>query len=487
MRVLSNSTAADESDHPVSTPAGTGDNEFWCDIEAEQVIWLAGDQHVAHAAATAMALQLIGKPTTQLIVAGSCFQWLAVLDEPRFDVYADAEEAWRVCDDLVAGRKANRSESEPLTELRADCLVSDAWSPVVLVADLPPRTMPSKLAGLGVSMILCSATQPPTAGVQVSRMNDQLAEYVSTGEFFVPYQVDAPAKRVINEIFEVAASSDYPPAPWWAIAETTSQPIVLPTIMRLQYEEGGTVPDMPEHPIVRILGTIELCGAKGHRPSRAIKQCIEYCAWLLENPGGTALTMADDLMVAETTRRSNMSRLRTWLGHDSQGRPYLPDAYSGRIALHPGICSDWEQLQMLIGGGVNRVANASLVRALELVRGEPLADAAPGQWYWAEQLRHDIVAMITDIALVLARRSIQADDLHLAQWAVDRALLAVAENEYLAAAQIELAHLRGNDALAGQLIMELTRRARTMGMDLADETVALLQHVAEGRTRFRGA
>ena len=242
-----------------------------------------------------------------------------------------------------------------------------------------------------------------------------------------------------------------------------------------------------EHPVVKLLGTIELIGARGAPPPRAMKQCVEYCAWLLENPGGTAMMMSDDLMVAEATRRSNMSRLRGWLGVDAHGGAYLPDAYSGRITLHAGITSDWEQLQALIGGGVNRVANASLVHALELVRGAPLADAAPGQWHWAEQLRHDMIATISDIAVVLARRALKAGDLDSAQWAIEKGLAVGSEDEQFAATQIQLAHLQGDDALADRLVMQLTRRTRTLGIDLSEETVTLLQEVVEGRVRLRRA
>jgi hypothetical protein len=76
-------------------------------------------------------------------------------------------------------------------------------------------------------------------------------------------------------------------------------------------------------------------------PPRAAKQCLEYCAWLLEHPGRTAQAMVTALAVAEGTRRSNMSRLRSWLGTSPDGEAYLPDAYTGRISLHPAVSSDW--------------------------------------------------------------------------------------------------------------------------------------------------
>ncbi len=113
--------------------------------------------------------------------------------------------------------------------------------------------------------------------------------------------------------------------------------------------------ELPRHPYLRLIGPIELLGAAAPAPTRARRQCEEYCAWLLENPRSTATQMADELVVAETTRRSNMSRLRSWLGSDAAGKPYLPEAYSGRIELHPGVESDWQRVQVLTAPGLNRL------------------------------------------------------------------------------------------------------------------------------------
>lgn len=242
-----------------------------------------------------------------------------------------------------------------------------------------------------------------------------------------------------------------------------------------------------EHPVLKLLGPVELVGARGPLPTRATKQCEEYCAWLLENPGASAGAMTRALMVADPTRRSNMSRLRSWLGADDNGAPYLPDAYSGRIMLHPGVTSDWEQMRLCLGPGVNRVNDATLIEALSMVRGAPIADAAPGQWHWAEQLRSDISATIRDAAVVLSRRALDAGDLLHAQWAVETALLANPDDELLLATQIRIADTRGDRAKVDELVLRLTRRARMLGIDLAEETVTCLQEVVEGRARLRRA
>ena len=114
------------------------------------------------------------------------------------------------------------------------------------------------------------------------------------------------------------------------------------------------------HPPVTPRSSCSVRSSSTERPGRRRrgrpKQCLEYCAWILEHPGTTAQAMGAALAVAEGTRRSNMSRLRSWLGADDGDEPYLPDAYSGRIMLHPAVSSDWQRLQILTGRGVNRTS-----------------------------------------------------------------------------------------------------------------------------------
>ena len=45
---------------------------------------------------------------------------------------------------------------------------------------------------------------------------------------------------------------------------------------------------------LRLLGEVELMAPAGPTPSRAVAQCMEYCAWLLSHPGATPTTMARD-------------------------------------------------------------------------------------------------------------------------------------------------------------------------------------------------
>lgn len=239
------------------------------------------------------------------------------------------------------------------------------------------------------------------------------------------------------------------------------------------------------HPVLLMLGSVRLVNTRGKIPCRAVKQCQEYCAWLLENPGATTAQMTNALMVADGTRRSNMSRLRTWLGADYAGRAYLPKAHSGKIFLHSAVSSDWEQFQLLISNGAADASDSALRAALQLVRGAPLADAAPGQWIWAESMRSQMVSMIRDAALVLGHRRLKVGDLATARTVASKALLATPSDELLLSLLVMTESLAGNHKEVERLALQLTRQSRMLGVELMNETVQIIQKAIEGQQRLR--
>jgi hypothetical protein len=322
-----------------------------------------------------------------------------------------------------------------------------------------------------------------------------------------PQLLESTAHRAVIDLVRATGEDETNPAPWWdhgGDPRSASPPDNVTYLGKRfggwgsdhseQVKEsgmleqlGGAGGDEPHHPILRLLGPIDLLGATGTVPPRAGRQCLEYCCWLLEHPGTTAHAMASALVVAEGTRRSNMSRLRSWLGADSDGNPYLPDAYTGRILLHPSVSSDWQRLQILTAPGVNKTSTGGLRTALELVRGAPLADAAPGQWHWAEELRTDMVSVIRDIGVEVTSRALLDNDIDLARWAAARALAAAPGDELLMAARIRTEHRAGNLPETERLTLQLAAQARSLGVDLDSATVVLLQEVMEGRVRARMA
>ena len=236
-------------------------------------------------------------------------------------------------------------------------------------------------------------------------------------------------------------------------------------------------------PTLLLLGPIRLRQAAGQRPARAERSCLEYLAWLLDHPGASSVLMTRDLMVAEGTRRSNLSRLRAWLGRAPDGSLYLPEAYSGRLHLHPTVTSDWQRFDLLVAHGVAATPTDRLIAALNLVRGVPLADASAIQWGWAEPARVDLNRTIRRAGAELAERALAVDDLDLARWAVARASYA-GDDETLLRRRLEIERRAGQDGEVDRLVVRLWRRATDAGTSLAAETLALLQEVADRGPRL---
>lgn len=481
------------SAHPVPFPAlvtvGRDTEGSWLmiDLESRSPLALDGPRNLCHAAAAAMAVELSCSPWASelsLTVVGGdeMFVRAACPELVRFD--AETDDALDGLATLVAERSVDES---PTALLRVDPERAEAGAArIVIVADEPAEAarvrfsellgdpdlgVAGVIAGVGVSALVLSGEEDnPQARLDPERCELR------------PHLIPAHTRAAIGTIF---AATDEPvqQAPWWSEADNVRALVPRRESVRI----GEPPPVVADDPYLRVIGPIELLGAAGDPPARSRRQCEEYCAWLLENPRSTATRMATELVVAESTRRSNMSRLRSWLGSDAKGAPYLPEAYSGRIQLHPGVESDWQRVQVLTAPGLNRLGPEVLVSVLEYVRGAPLADAAPGQWRWAEELRTDMASLIRDAGVLLTRWALQHQDLDVARWAAARALLVAPEDELLLVERINTEVLAGNTDEVRRLVRWVTGQARALGVDLAPETVAACQRAMEGRTRSRAA
>ncbi|MGI8459414.1 MAG: LysM peptidoglycan-binding domain-containing protein [Propionibacteriaceae bacterium] len=451
--------------------------------------------------------------------------------------------------DALIGRLERRAEVQrrhlsdgTARQKRVDPELTDPWAPeVVLVAAPLGESQVSRLRALvtrqpriTAAVVMPMEQDALTAGLLRRRSALGGARYAAGQREPVPvelrplgWELDlqhlGPATRDhVVQLLAVTGNAATTPAPWWQHdthppadrrtdrpptqhpdqqAGTDQDAVTLPPnvtvltqVPRRAWadEEDAAVARLsaaptgpPHHPTVLLLGPLGLIGVAGVEPARASRQCLEYCAWLLEHPGSTAPAMASALAVAEGTRRSNVSRLRSWLGEDDAGEPYLPDAYSGRIFLDPAVSSDWQRLQILTAPGINRTSTESLLTALELVRGAPLADAAPGQWHWAEELRTDMASAVRDLGIELTERALADHDLDLARWAASRALAAAPEDEQLLCARIRTEHQAGHTAEVERLALRVAGQARALAIDLDPDTVILLQQVLEGRVRAR--
>ena len=453
---------------PVALGVGADGNDVLVNLSGAGLVVVDGTPDQSHGVMAAMLGQLMAMPAEQrpeVMVADGQLGWIArLLDCP----VAPPDQVWRMLHRRLV-HDVGLPVGEPLVVFADGSAVE---SPGVVTC-LPDVTVVATAAGL--------ARDNADLLIEVS-LGDQ-ARLPSTGQVFTAQLMPAPARRALAEIVEAMASRQYPKAPWWndeapenhESDETHDKEAVM--VDQLNPPLAG--------PRLMVLGPVTLVGATGAPPDRSARACQETCGWLLRHPGQTAPAMAAAMMVAEGTRRSNVSRLRLWLGCDEANQAYLPEAYSGQLQLHQGVTSDWEALQLLVVGGVNQASDQSLVQALQLVRGAPLADAAPGQWNWAEAWRTEMMCQIRDIGVVLGKRALARGDSELARWAINRAMLACPSDEQLMASLLQTEQLAGNRAEVERIAMHITRTARLMGADLSAPMVAMLQQAIEGAPRLR--
>lgn len=197
----------------------------------------------------------------------------------------------------------------------------------------------------------------------------------------------------------------------------------------------------PTDPVVRVLGAVELVGARGTTERKREGRSIELAAWLVLHPGSDRHLLDEAMWPAGGTtrkyRNATVSRLRTWLGEDDDGKAYFPAISStpdARYTLSPAVGCDWHQFQELVRTGKQTSgphADQALRDALSLVRGRPFASSDRSRYRWAEHLALVMIMEIVDTADLLAERCLAARDPRGALWAATKGLEVAPEIESL--------------------------------------------------------
>lgn len=150
----------------------------------------------------------------------------------------------------------------------------------------------------------------------------------------------------------------------------------------------------------------------------------------------------------------------------------------GRLELRDTVRTDLARCDDLLRGLDRQpppVQARNIHAALELVRGEPFADAAA--WAHADGTALRTAATISDIAHRLAMQSLTVGDLERAAWAVDRGLLAAPTNELLHRDRMRIADMAGDVAGVDACMFQLRLRVEADGGWLTPETEALYRQL----------
>ncbi|WP_326615689.1 LysM peptidoglycan-binding domain-containing protein [Streptomyces decoyicus] len=242
-------------------------------------------------------------------------------------------------------------------------------------------------------------------------------------------------------------------------------------------------------PVVRMLGPVDIEGARGSIESKRKRTCIELAAWLVLHPNLDHHAVDEAMWPGRDTarkyRNATVSRLRTWLGTDEDGNPFFPPIATtsdARYALAPAVDSDWHHFQRLTAAAAKTPgpqAAAQLRAALELVRGRPFSGVNSRRYAWAEHQAQDMISAIVDAAAGLAEHCLAQGDPRGALWAATKGLDAAPEMENLYRILFRTYAALGDWDALERAAEKLDTLNMELGVDMEEATAEILSQLSK--------
>ncbi|WP_458248850.1 LysM peptidoglycan-binding domain-containing protein [Streptomyces sp. MAI_2237] len=255
-------------------------------------------------------------------------------------------------------------------------------------------------------------------------------------------------------------------------AQAKAEEFVVP-----QQEEHKT-PD-PRAPEIRVLGPVEVdrVGHAGHGPRMA-----QLATLLYFRPGRSADVLCADMDPihpwSTSTLNARLQGLRSSLGSDPDGNPYVPRRKSGEdpYRLAPGVRCDWSRFLHLAERGLplGPAGLNDLEKALALVRGRPFGGRPLP---WAEPMQQEMTIRIIDIAHTVATHRTSPGphhDLSAARRAIATGLDADPTAELLYRAWMRLEAACGNRAGLHTAITRIQQVNQALDCSPETETTQLI-------------
>jgi DNA-binding SARP family transcriptional activator len=223
----------------------------------------------------------------------------------------------------------------------------------------------------------------------------------------LPQRIPTDMLNGVDALIGEAASGDGVPIASLALKVAENASVVSTGLG----EEGHEVE-------VRVLGPVEVLG--NSRPfTRA--WALELVVYLAMNERATtdqwATALWPDRLMAAATIHSTASAARRSLGISAMGNDHLPRSHN-RLALGPGVTSDWARLQHLAASDME----ADRIAALKLVRGRPFEGLKSADWTILEGWVAAIEAVVVDLAMSQAECCLDARNPAEAEWAARQGL-----------------------------------------------------------------
>ena len=354
-----------------------------------------------------------------------------------------AQESWAWADSVVVTARAHDPR----------LAVSAAADPVtvrrVLYFGCPASLTPA-LAGRA-----CVVTTEVAVGSDLSVLVDERAATIHPiGRVVRPHLMSEVMARNVDEVVGAAPADAAAARPGSRAGPATAAP-ARPDPMH----PSGPLGIAPGAVDVRLLTmTPRLDGLCEELPPNRVRRAVELVAYLaLHHPDvvtgdrlRTRVLGSADADAAAKTLFNTAHAARRAMGLDERGDPLFPSgSRTGLYQLSSAVTVDVRRAIELVGLAKTRdepdVAIASYRGALELVEGEPLANALAGYTWWeAEGHAGRIAAVLVDAACSLAALAADRGLFDLARWGLGRARLVAPYSEALSRAAMELAAAEGD-------------------------------------------
>jgi len=298
-----------------------------------------------------------------------------------------------------------------------------------------------------------------------------------------PVEVSAEAEGT-HETPAQLADEEPPAAPETQESEASTHEVITAT-------------ELPaaDHPMIRVLGSVRVEGAKGIEPRTAkasyVAGCTAIATYLVLHPGATRAELHhaiwpnerhDDQKNAQK-RNQYVSRTRRWLGTDDDGETYLPVVTGDSHALLDHVTSDWHLWKALVGDDYRTTSTADLAAAMSLVNGQPFT-AAPAKWFSFSDLdKQDMISEIVDVAHELTERALLAGDVAMARNASTKACIVDPASEIPVRDRLRTEAMAKDWESFDRVSEDLTARLAEMEDEPEDETAELIDQL-RGRLRL---
>lgn len=416
-------------------------NHVLVDLETAGAVNLLGPQDRAIEVLSAMAIEIAASPWADDIavtVVGFGDELPDALPGTVRHVQQLDDVLGELAPKVAERQRLIASAAAPdVRTARTNDVEADVWTPeILLCAEPPTEDQTAQLAE-------CVLTEPRLAITAVVTVADpyhaigdgwhlDLNEpYVSAQELPWPIRLQVLTQLEYTEIT--------------AALRTTGQPakdaepglLSLPVQVGPRDKDETHVEPQPDAPMIRVLGPVEIEGAKGSREEGKEGQLTALACYLALHPGTTSHAIQEALWpgrrTTSGTRTTALSKLRRRLGANAEGNPFLPVKADGyRLADVVGV--DWNLfLELARKGMVDQTddGTAHLEKALQLVRGRPFEGVNYTHYSWIDPHLTEMTAAIVDVAHELAQRHHTRQDFNAARTAITKGKLADPGNQAL--------------------------------------------------------